>query len=381
MSATSPNEVQVATGRSLLTEWANQQDHWLRAVISEILDCRTQLTEAQVNHFYELLLLEKGLTPGEFNVVGSLEDKDSGVDTEQSLSMAQIKDVLNVNALTSGQQLNFNPRLTVIFGENATGKSGYTRILKSLAAVRTAEQILSDVLKPKASPSASISYWLGAEAGDMSKAKTLTWNGEQGVAPLTRMDVFDSRGISIHVDGELSYVYTPADLSFFPLVAEAIELIKAKLEKAKLEMVQGGNTFLSQFERQGSLYSKIETLGASTDLEELKQLAAVSEEEETGLPDLENKVSALRADTTDAALQLANKEKHWWLSVRKAADVLIRFNVDSYNEAIEALIEARESYRNTSELAFAAESIPGFGSESCTAFIEAADAYRKSELT
>jgi len=35
-----------------------------------------------------------------------------------------------VNALANDQTIEFCPSLTVVFGANAAGKSGYTRILK-----------------------------------------------------------------------------------------------------------------------------------------------------------------------------------------------------------------------------------------------------------
>ena len=76
-----------------------------------------------------------------------LIDKETDSGLEQVLTLTQVAQVKNVNALCSGQSIDFNPRLTVIFGENATGKSGYVRILKCAAAVRTAESVLSDVAK------------------------------------------------------------------------------------------------------------------------------------------------------------------------------------------------------------------------------------------
>ncbi len=372
-----PESPKISSGRSLIIEWANQQDHWLRAMISELLQSQTALTDEQIDLFYSKLLIEKELEPGEKAVVLPLEDKNSGPDAEEAVTLAHLKDVENVNALAPGQQLSFNPRLTVIFGENAAGKSGYARILKGLAAVRTAESILCDINKPPAGPKATIGYWLGSEVGDTSKAKTLTWTGQKGVAPLTRMDVFDSRGVSIHVDDELSYVYTPSDLSLFPLISNSIEKIKAKLDKARVEITGPGNQFTNAFNRQGPLYSKIETLGASTNVEELKKLADVSPEEKDALSAIESQVDALRADNNDAALAVAQSEKQWLASVIKNAESLVKVNLHTLNSAMSTLRQARDSYRKTSELAFAEESIRGLASQAWTGFIEAGETYMR----
>lgn len=363
------------SGQTLLIEWANEQDHWLRALIGELLQSQTSLTDKQIDNFYNLLLLEKGLEEGDFEPVPKLEDKDSGPDAEQVLTLAQIKDIRNVNALASGQELTFNSRLTVIFGENAAGKSGYARILKGLAAVRTAESILSDITKPQERPQATVKYWLGPDSTDISKAQTLSWEGQTGVAPLTRMDVFDSRGVSIHVDGELSYVYTPSDLSLFPLVAESMERIKAKLETARAEVTGRTNPFTSHFNRQGPLFSKLEMLGASTNTVELEKLAAVSEEEEASLKQLELKVDALRSDNTEASLKLAIAGKDWLLQIQKCAESLNKISVPSINAAQLAVKQAQESYAQTSELAFKDEGIPGLADESWSTLMESAEGY------
>ena len=50
-----------------------------------------------------------------------------------------------VNALKPGSQIDFASGVTIIFGENGSGKSGFVRVLKRAAGVRTAEDILHNV--------------------------------------------------------------------------------------------------------------------------------------------------------------------------------------------------------------------------------------------
>jgi len=96
----------------------------------------------------------------------------------------------NVNALAPDQEIEFNPRMTVLFGENASGKTGNVRILKAVAAVRIAEPILPDIRSASAvsTPRAVLGFRLGAE-----DQPPLDWSGERGLDPLTRVDVFDAR--------------------------------------------------------------------------------------------------------------------------------------------------------------------------------------------
>jgi len=58
-----------ASGISVLAAWANAQDHWVRALVAEMIETRRSLSEGRVAHFSDLLLREttrqvpaKGLT-------------------------------------------------------------------------------------------------------------------------------------------------------------------------------------------------------------------------------------------------------------------------------------------------------------------------------
>jgi len=82
------------------------------------------------------------------------------------------------------------------------------------------------------SPSASIDYEIGDEPDNYA------WAGQEGVPPFTQIDVFDAQGVDLHVDGELTYIYTPSELAVFRFTHDGIEAVKAKLEKARRTLYQ-----------------------------------------------------------------------------------------------------------------------------------------------
>ena len=54
----------------------------------------------------------------------------------------------HVNALESDQPLTFEPQgLTIVYGDNGSGKSGYARLLKRITRARHQEDVLSDVFR------------------------------------------------------------------------------------------------------------------------------------------------------------------------------------------------------------------------------------------
>ena len=289
------------TAMPLLIDWANIQDNWVRALVLDVIQARRALTDVQIANQLQILLREKELLDGEAAAVPPLDNDGGNGDTEEPLSLMSLKGVKNVNALAAEQEISFNSRMTVLFGENAAGKTGYVRVLKRAASVRSEEPIHDS---PSASdgPSATIVFKL------TDNEESLEWKGESGVHPLTRVDIFDSRGAVLHVDEELlTYTYTPSDLALFPLVHDGIERVKTRLETKRRETSPSGNTFLSRFSRDTPVYPKIESLGPATDLTELEELSLVSEEEESGLEVLRQRVQALGSRTADATASPATK--------------------------------------------------------------------------
>ena len=362
---------QRTSGIALLVDWANEQDHWVRALAGAVLESRRALNANVIDELYEVLLNEKNLVEGLPITVAPLErDLEAGA-AEQSLRLTRLSEVANVNALVADQEIAFNPRMTVLYGENGTGKTGYVRVLKQLASVRTAEPILPNISQASAegAPRGSLSY----ELGDVPKS--FVWSGEEGVPPFTRIDVFDARGVEIHVDGPLTYTYTPSELAVFRHTHEAIEAVKARLDTAKSATHPSGNPYLNKFDRDGKLYVKIETLGATTDIEELERLSNVPDAEKSQLEPLKERVDALRSGTSDAKLQLTESERNLLTGVKKTIETGRVFDVEAYGQATDAVAAAERAHTHATQEALSGQPIPGVLEDSWRRFVEAGEVY------
>lgn len=361
------------TGRQLLIEWAKAQDTWVRMIVGEILATRHELSPAALEAVYKVFLAEKELGAGRIPPLPELSLGTGEGDRAQPFRLARLRDVQNVNVLAPGQEITFNPRLTLLFGENASGKTGYVRILKRLAAVRSAEPVLPDVRTtaggPARTPRAKISYTMG-ETED-----NIEWNNEAGIPPFTRLGVFDARAVSLHVDEELTYTYTPSDLALFRLTHQAIDAIKARLEAERDAALPQANPFLARFVRGTVVYPKIESLGPSTDLADLQRLADVPEEEERQLEPLRERVEALRPHGLQARLQAARTDRALYATALPVAEAVRSFDSPAYNAAVQAVRTASERYADATERAFAGEEIPGGLRDAWRSFIQAGEAY------
>jgi len=157
-------------------------------------------------------------------------------------------------------------------------RAGVFSVLKLLANVRSAEPIIADIHRPSApsTPQATVGFTLGSTGDEVE------WHGGPGVAPFTRMTVFDSPAVTLHLEDNVTYLYTPADLALFGYVHAGIEGVRTLLQAEMNDRMPRQNPFLAAFTRGTDVYARIEGLSASTNVSEMDTLAVASWPSPTG---------------------------------------------------------------------------------------------------
>lgn len=317
------------SGRSLLINWAKSQDDWVCELAVAVLEAGDEPVEAQIEEAYQHLLLEKGLEAGQRPPSPTLVDRGGAAATEKPLTVLGIGCVERVNALATGQTVAFNRKMTVLFGRNGCGKTGYVRILKRLSAVRREERILPDITAAAPitiPPECRVAFALGG-----TEQPSFQWHGEAGVAPFTRLDIFDAQEAKTYVDDALTYSYTPAEVALFDHLSRALARVREKIDSAKRDKSPGANLFGSQISRDIPFFPTVDGLGASTDLAEFRTLAAVSPEEEAALPGLAETIAALGSQSLQAQLQAAQSDRELYTQAKDVAERLETFDRTAYN--------------------------------------------------
>ncbi len=359
---------------SLLIQWANEEAGWIRQIVTDILSSKNRATDHDVDRYFDLFLKEKHLGSENAPLVPLLAQTALNGDKSEALALKTLKIKAGVNALKDGQILEFGSSLTVVFGENGSGKSGYVRVLKRAAGVRTAEQILGNVRQTtSSSPRADFEFTLNGHVQPV-----LAWMNEERIAPLTQIAVFDARSAGTHVDDELTYVYTPGELALFPLVQDAVDRVRVKLNDEITRTSDPRNPFLLHFKRGTSVYPLIEKLGAATDLVHLKALATLSDTETEQMVQLETEVDSLKSTDLRAQLKVAEDQLTLVRDIVGGLQSIFTFDSTSYKKAIQDLkFAAAKELQVTSE-AFADSKIPGVLADPWRRFIEAGEQYLKA---
>jgi hypothetical protein len=137
--------------------------------------------------------------------------------------------VQHVNALAADQRLTLRRvGLTIIYGDNGSGKSGYARILKKACRARVpshVDEIIPDIYDPApGTPSATIEYAISGQN------RNCAWRlGQAADTALSAVSVFDCRTTIVHVDETNDVAYTPFPLKLLGALAQLGKSIKDEL--------------------------------------------------------------------------------------------------------------------------------------------------------
>lgn len=214
-----------------ILEWSNDRPVWQRDALRRLVE-NGALTDKDIE---ELTALCKDPTLANVPLAqGHISAQRSGAPT---VALKNIHGVQNVNALAEGQTLSFIPKgLTVVYGDNGAGKSGYVRILKHACRARTtrgkAEPILANIYDKAPGPQrAELTYHAGAQT---NKAE---WkNGQPTDDLLSEISVFDSRTANVHVEETNDLAYTPFPMKLMEQLVTASKAVKEKID-AEIEAI------------------------------------------------------------------------------------------------------------------------------------------------
>ena len=212
--------------QELLT-FAATRKPWQRDSLRRICT-QSDLTAADVQEIFANLKATEGLCQ-----VGTEQHLDAGhlasrTATEHATTiLTSICDVQNANRLAPKQTLLFaEAGITLIYGYNGSGKTGYGRILKQICRSRQERQdpILGNVYAQavKAPATAKIGYKTGG-AG-----QSTTWiDGSSAPSELGRISVFDATTAPLYADQQNKIEFLPLGLDVLPRLAKVCEQLVA----------------------------------------------------------------------------------------------------------------------------------------------------------
>ena len=206
-----------------IVEWAQQRPPWQRMVLKRIAE-GSPLSSDEVSALVNSLIAATEPRTDSFE----LADLAVSRADDPPVRLLSIVELEHVNALQLDESLTFEPAgLTIVYGDNGSGKTGYARVLKGIARARHREDVLSDVFidTSRARPRARISAQFGAEES------TCAWP-DTSRPELRRMLYYDEQCGDAYISSESEFPFRPAALFVMDgLIDTCVEIRKRIDEK------------------------------------------------------------------------------------------------------------------------------------------------------
>lgn len=217
-----------------IVSWSATQALWRQDCLRR-LAMSADLTESDLSELLAMIKTAAGfdlpsppLTPVPFTRAHFSGSADTPI------KLKGIANIKGVNRLIDNASLTFCPKaLTIIYGRNGSGKSGFVRILRSACRTRIEDQatlkVLADVYGGgTAFQSADVIVDVGS--GDVP----IEWKPGMSAAPLLmQVAVFDSNSAQLYVDGGNQIRFLPFGLALLHRLNSVCLTLKANLEAEK----------------------------------------------------------------------------------------------------------------------------------------------------
>lgn len=298
-----------------IVDWSNERPAWQREVMRRVAAGEV-LTEEEYEHLVDVIVKAQELPAGQFG----LEQLPQAASEHVPVCLAAIQKPEHVNALESKEPLTFEPQgLTIVYGDNGSGKSGYARLLKRIARARHKEDVLTDVFRdsPLAKPTAVLSIRVG------TAEEALAWP-EAARPELQRLLFYDAACGSAYISSESDFPYRPSALFVMDGLIEACVAVRTRIDG---RLASNAATIkplpaVPDDARESAAGRFLATLSASSSVERLDELLSSFDASKETIADLKEQEARLRgADTTKARQQLT-RQSDKLLAVRRHIESL-----------------------------------------------------------
>jgi len=351
--------------------WSKERPMWQREIMRRVATGDV-LSGGDYDRLLEDIVQAKEVPEPQFG----LEQFPQTKSDDLPVCLLAIEKPEHVNALESNEPLTFEPNgLTIIYGDNGSGKSGYARLLKRIARARHREDVLTDVFRDTslAKPTALLSVKIGLVE------ESVIWP-EPSRPELQRMLFYDGACGTAYITNECDFPYRPSGLFVMDALIDACVAIRARIDTKLVENAGSAHQLpiVADQLRDSDAGLFLVSLSARSSIETLDALIRRFDTERETIEDLKDQEARLRsADTTKARQQL----------IRQSEKLIgLRSHIEGLSAAtggpvLEELRHRRDAVKTLEEAAtllarsFESEPLRGIGSSPWKSLWEAAQRF------
>jgi energy-coupling factor transporter ATP-binding protein EcfA2 len=373
---------QVQTLESEIKQFADGLPYWAKYLAEKILSGNI-ISDEDITISYSYLLEELNLAEEtakpdimiNYNTVKSSNYKSD-------LLFTKLENVEGVNALIENQIIEFAPNLTIIYGANGSGKSGYVRLLKNIFYSKVPEDILPNIHVDNEQKPINAKFTFKSNNSDFS-----LMYADKGRLEFGQFAVFDGKSVLKHLEQKNEFEFRPTGLNFFADCTNAIIRVEQNLS-SDITTKKSGNTakdLSDLFDGDSEIKTIVQNLNAQTKIDDLKKHTPFTDEEKARKEAIQKQYDELRLAFKGKEKEIKNLENIKKLlgenkqSIEKlnpffTTEALAKVKTAITNCITKESIAKAEGIEN-----FKTDKVEGIGTEEWKNFIVSAEAYAKKQ--
>ncbi|HGF7545200.1 TPA: restriction endonuclease, partial [Vibrio cholerae] len=350
--------------------WVHGEPHWVQLAVTKVFG-QVAVSDEVIDELLALLKTTEGQSNATKIDLEPYFKATSGASSD--IRIVSIGEIEGIDALAPRNPLPFTPKLSVVYGNNGSGKSGYARILKKLCGKPNAAELQPNVYitSPQRRQCTVVASIDGTE-------KTFVWPANsKSIEELSPVDVFDSQTGFFYIDKDQEVSYVPNEVALFEQLVSVFQKLQQKL-RAEQDSV---NTKLParplEFGDTKYIRAMFDRLKHNTDVNTVEDFFSFTDDDSTVLKQQEERLSASPVDLATKknkrVIQLENLIKQ----VTSAANLVSQTAVNTLQDLEKDAQQKRKVARQAADAIVNETSFDGFGNETWKAMWEAARKYSK----
>ncbi|GAB6405565.1 AAA family ATPase [Pseudomonas sp. MHK4] len=360
-----------------LLVWSAELKDWQRDALRRLFTQDT-LSPADLDSLVAMIKEAHGNGPASPERASPLtQDHVAGIGSGSTVQLLGLSNLSNINGFPAGRGVDLQPNgLTVLFGENGVGKSGYARLLKNTCRARRRDNVRCNAFGEAGVPAADVSYLVDG------RPLQNTWTqGEPSNSDLSMISVYDAACAMDYVEEEGTPVFLPYGLG------QMNRLVLAQRELHRIITVERDAVALNAglfdpVRGETEVGALIKELGVATDVEVMRTLGTLSAEDETRLQQLAQTLQDMNPEPKAQALDRQSERlevgaQHAVSAYALVSDEALQTLRRLHDENIDAEAAYQAAQKNLREVDEA--TLPGTGNGLWKLLFEAAERFSTTD--
>lgn len=264
-----------------ILKWTESLPMWQRDACRRLLQKEAGLEEVDHSELYRILKKENGIDVDNVPDLVPLTNDHLPAEVAHgdTVTLVSLRDLENVNQIPSENVLTFSKvGLTVIYGGNGSGKSGYARVMKRACRARDqSEPIHPNANDPAAAikePTAKFDVIISGTSCEIAWSRDST-----PPERLSSISVFDSKCARSYITAEQDVAYLPYGLDIVENLANQVIPKLSEMLEAEIEGIDVSKLPFEHLLGETKVGKLVEGISTKSDAEEIKTLGTLSEDD------------------------------------------------------------------------------------------------------